>query len=99
MTFLYSLMVIVQLVPKLLARKRRKSTPTQGQDANRYLCCLYKKESQLTISVSTKNKLRNIHDIRSRCITDLVLPETSPKVIVSSCLVITDLAREFRIPD
>jgi len=47
-------MIIVQLVPKLLARKRRKSTPTQGQDANRYLSCLYKKESQLIISVSTK---------------------------------------------
>jgi hypothetical protein len=52
-TFLHSLMIIVQLVPKLLGRKKRQSTPTQGQDANMCLSCLYKKESQLLISVNT----------------------------------------------
>ena len=45
MIFLCGLMIIVQLVPQLLARKRRKSTPTQGQDANSYLSYLYKEES------------------------------------------------------
>jgi len=49
-------MIIVQLVPKLLARKIRKSTPTptQGQDVNKCLSCLYKKDIQLIISVKVK---------------------------------------------